>query len=64
MKGKTPSEHLDSSCDEDQQRRAIVLQSMLLDVLLSLLTTACSKFKSLMLIVMRIVYVLSPGCNF
>ena len=39
--GETPSEHahLDSSRDEDQQRRAIVLRKLLLDVLLSLLTT-------------------------
>ena len=39
--GETPSEraHLDSSRDDDQQRQAIVLQNMLLDVLLSLVTT-------------------------
>ena len=39
--GEPPAEyaHLDGSRDEDKQRRAIVLRNMLLDVLLSLLTT-------------------------
>ena len=39
--GEPPTEyaHLDGPRDEDKQRRAIVLRNMLLDVLLSLLTT-------------------------
>ena len=39
--GENPTHHahLDSSHDEDKQRRAIVLRNMLLDVILSLLTT-------------------------
>ena len=39
--GETPAEYtrLDGSRDEDKQQRAIVLHNMLLDVLLSLLTT-------------------------
>jgi len=39
--GENPTHHahLDSSHDDDKQRRAIILRNMLLDVILSLLTT-------------------------